>query len=174
MQNLTIRIPADAFELFIKELEAMDSEIESKSIQSRDVTEAYYDTESRLQSKKVVMQRYRELLAKAKNVKEILEVEEKLRVLQEEIESTEGRLRFLSDQIAYSTLQLYIYQPKDFVYKPTPKDSFWERVKNAINTGWESAIAFILVLISVWPLLFILPIVIGLYIRFRHRSNKAK
>lgn len=45
-------------------------------------------------------------LVKANSIKEILEIEEKICALEEDIESATGRLKYLSDQVDYSTLDL--------------------------------------------------------------------
>jgi len=115
--NLKIRIPSVFFEKFISNFENGSCEITSKSINARDVTDQYIDVETRLENKKLYYSKYNELLKRANKVQDILDIQEKIRVLQEEIESTQGRLKYLNDQIAYSTLELSIFKEKDFKYR---------------------------------------------------------
>jgi hypothetical protein len=172
--NLKIRVPADKFEILINAIEKGENEIIRKSIQARDVTEEYVDITSRLNNKKEYLNRYKVLLVKASTVKDILEIEENIRVIQEEIESTEGRLKYLNDQIAFSTLNIHLFREKEYVYQPTPQDKFSERVKDALSNGWKAVVDFVLQSISAWPfliLMFVAIIIIKRIIKKR-RANK--
>src|SRR5690606_18336536 len=85
-------------------------------VNAQDVTEEYYDLETRLKTKKEVEARYIEILkSKAKTVEEILIAEDKIRYLREEIEAVEGRLRLLKNKVGLSTIQIEIYQDAYFV-----------------------------------------------------------
>ena len=61
-------------------------------------------------TKKEVEARYRELLTRATSVEEILKIEEQIGNIRTEIESAEGRLRYLSNQVQYSTLHVTFYE----------------------------------------------------------------
>jgi uncharacterized small protein (DUF1192 family) len=154
--NLQIRVPAESFEKLIAEIEAGAGEVNYKDINSRDVTDQFIDMETRLASKRAYHLRYSELLKQAKTVKDILEIEERMRMLQEEIESTEGRLKYLNDQVSYSTLHLSISKPKDFVFKPGDRMNFLERLKQALSRGWYGFVDLVLFLIKIWPLWIVL------------------
>lgn len=171
--ELKLRIPEANFEKIIKLIESGKDEIVSKSIHSRDITEEYVDIEARLSFKRDYLKRYKDLLVKSSTVKDILAVEENIRKLQEEIESKEGRLKYLNDQIAYSTLEIYISQEKAYTYKPKPSDKFTERLKNSLSKGWASLVSFVLWLISVWPFIIILFSIYLIWNRIiRLRKNK--
>jgi hypothetical protein len=86
---LTIRVPAVQFDRLIERLERGTGEVVFKDINARDVTEEYIDLETRLASKHKFIDRYTELLKKAASVKDMLEIEENIRKIEEEIESTE-------------------------------------------------------------------------------------
>ena len=168
--ELSIRIPSARFETFLSESEQGIGEITWKSIHARDVTEEFYDIQTRLKNKKDYLLRYKELLSKANTVKDIINIEESIRVLEEEIESAEGRLKFLNDQVAYSTLNLRLFQKKEFVYKPKPRDSFSERVKDSLNQSWAGVVEFVLMLITLWPFAVVAGIIIFLIIRKRKKA----
>jgi hypothetical protein len=169
--NLKIRIPSENFEKLISEIENGKDEISNKSIHSRDVTAEFVDIEARLNNKREYLKRYKDLLSKAASVKDILEIEENIRTLQEEIESKEGQLKYLSDQVAYSTLDISLYKENENFYTAKQKDKFSERIKRAISNGWTSIIAFLLWLITLWP--FIILAIAAFYI-FRSRIRKRK
>lgn len=167
---LKIRIPSARFESFLKDLESGDGEIQHKTIDARDVTDQFIDLETRLESKKAYLKRYMELLKRAQTIKEILQIEEKIRGLQEEIESTLGRLKYLGDLVDYSTLDLTITEKKDFQYDPVQRDKFAEKFKQSLSKGWFGFIDALLFTIKIWPLW----IIGGLGIFFLKRRKKNK
>ena len=76
-------------------------------IDSQDVTEEYIDITARLKTKKELEARYLELLKKANKVEEIVSIEKEIGNLRSDIESIEGRLRYINNAVAYSTLDNY-------------------------------------------------------------------
>jgi hypothetical protein len=169
--NLTIRVPSDNFEKLLQNVESGNEEIINKEINARDVTEEFIDIESRLKNKKEYLKRYKELLIKALTVKDILSIEENIRVLQEEIESNEGRFKYLNDQVDFSTLKINLFLEKAYVFKPIDQDNFSERTKKALSKGWNSVIDFLLWFISLWP---IIVLVIILWILIKRFLKKRK
>ncbi len=153
--NLKVRIPSQNFEKLLNAVENGTDELQSKNIQARDVTAEFMDIESRLSNKREYLKKYKELLSRAANVKDILAIEENIRNLQEEIESSEGRLKYLSDQVSYSTLNINLYSEKEYVFKPEEQDNFWERFKTSLSDGWNSMVSFFLWTIGIWPFVII-------------------
>ena len=108
--RLTIRIPAENFDLLLKKISENVEKFDSKNIDVLDVTEEYIDIEARIKTKKELQAGYAELLKKAVKVDEILNIEKEIGNLQTEIESVEGRMNYLKDRIAFSTLTVTYYQ----------------------------------------------------------------
>ncbi len=168
--NLKIRVPYKNFEILIIAIETGNGEVKFKEIDARDVTDQFIDLETRLQTKNNYLKRYNELLAKAQTVKDILEIEEKIRRIEEEIESTTGRIKYLSDLVEYSTLDLTISKQKDFKYNPANRGNFIENLKQAISKGWYGIVDFTLFCIKLWPLWII--VIIILYTWRKLKKNK--
>jgi hypothetical protein len=171
LYTLEIRIPSINFEKFVLDVENGKDEIISKSIQAEDVTEEFVDIETRLKNKRNFLKRYNELLTKANTIKDMMAIEENIRALQEEIESKEGRLKFLTHQVGYSTLEINLFQQKEFVFKPQEQDNFIERVKNSISKGWFFIVDAIIFFLRLWPL-YLVGCIIYLIIYFIKRKNK--
>lgn len=169
--NLTVRIPALNFEKFIAAMESDGGQITNKSINTRDVTTEFIDLESRLENKREYLTRYRELLKQAKTVKDILEIEQQIRVIVEEIESSEGRLKYLSDQVSYSTLTLTLTKEKGYTFRPPVRGSFAERLKRSLSGGWNGLVSFALLLIRLWPAWIILAAAVPLFRVYRKRRK---
>jgi hypothetical protein len=87
-------------------------QIVNQNISGRDVTEEYMDSEARLKTQRELESRLLKLLAeKTANLTSIVEVEQKLAGVRENIEKTEGRIRYLRDQASYSTLTVSVFEP---------------------------------------------------------------
>ncbi|MCC8145896.1 MAG: DUF4349 domain-containing protein [Bacteroidales bacterium] len=168
--SLQIRVPGSNFEKLVKDIEAGEGKIDHKALETRDVTEQYVDLETRLDNKRSYLERYKEILKQAKSIKEILEVEEIIRKMEEEIESTTGRIRYLKDQVAYSSLDLTITTEKDYKYLPDKRPGFFERLKQSLSNGWFGFVDFLLVILKIWP--FWIIIGLGIYFWRRWRNEK--
>ncbi|MDR1203768.1 MAG: DUF4349 domain-containing protein [Tannerellaceae bacterium] len=170
--RLKIRVPNENYETLIAAIESGKGKILYKEIDTQDVTEQFVDIETRLNNKRNYLLRYQEILKQAKSIKEILEIEEYIRSLVEEIESAEGRLSYLNNQVTYSTLDLTVSKENDYKFTPERRENFFERLKEALSTGWDGFVDFIIFLLSVWPFWFILAGTIYLFVRWRKRKNK--
>lgn len=167
--TIVIRVTNKNFDSLIHLLLNEASKIEYKTISAVDVTEEFVDIEARLKTKKDVEKRYTEILKQARTIHEIMEVEEELRVIREEIEAKEGRLKYLSNQVDYSTINLSINQK---FQTPIYQDGFFSKIANAFSAGWEGIKLFIIGIFYLWPLWIILGV--GLYILLKFLNRKRK
>ncbi len=154
--RMLIRVTNKDFDAMVGNLSGIAGHVNSKNIYTEDVTAQFVDLTARLKSKKEVEERYLDLLKKAGKVGEILEVEEQLRVIREEIEAKEGELKYLNDQVDYSTINLNFHQ--DFEYKPADSPGFFERIGNAFGNGWNGFLSFLVGLVYAWPMVLVLVI----------------
>lgn len=168
---LTIRVPSLRFDTFVAQIEAGAGEVVYKNIASRDVTEEFIDLEIRLKNKKGHLSQYGELLKKTSTVKDIVEIQEITRKLEEEIESVEGRLKYLTNQVDYSTLNLTISKSNYNKYTRT-HGNFTDRLKSALIKGWFGLVSFLLFVIKIWPFWIICGILFYLYKRVILKRNK--
>jgi hypothetical protein len=154
IQNrITIRTPSDNFDSLLNKLLVTAHRIEAKSIEVKDVTEEYIDVEARLKSKKQLEERYLTLLQQAKNVKDILEIESNLNKIREEIESKQGRLNYLQNQIALSTITLTYF--KELPVPLTQRAKFAFRMSKGFVEGWNMFLSVIVGIVYLWVFIFI-------------------
>lgn len=151
--TIVIRVPATNLDRLIDSLQGQAAYLDYKFIDARDVTEEFVDTEARLKAKREVEQRYLSVLKQAASVEDILAVESRLGQIREEIEATEGRLRYLNDQVDYSTVTLDIYQLLHRL--PRAESGFLGRLGKALVNGWNGLLGFIVFLTNIWPLIVI-------------------
>ena len=167
--NMVIRVPAANFDKLMEALMQESVYTNYKNISADDVTAEFTDIQARLKTKKEVEQRYLALLKQAGKITDILEVEEKLRVIREEIEAAEGRVKLLRDQVGYSTITLNIYQKLN--YTPAPQVGFLSNLTEAFVNGWRALLAVLVGLVNVWPFLLLITAAIWLVVRLRRRNK---
>ena len=109
--SLKLRLPAPAFINAIGALEAL-GRVESRSVESEDVTEQYVDVEARLKNRIVLRDRLRKLLDQATEVKDILAIETELNRVQGDVDSMEARIKALKGRVDYAVLDLYLSQQR--------------------------------------------------------------
>ncbi len=165
--ELTIRIPASAFDQMMEGLMAEGIKTDSKRIEVQDVGEEYADLTARIEAKKSVEKRYLEILNKANKISDILEVEEKLRVIREETEAAQGRVKYLESQVSMSTINLSLYKTLDTHYTPPSGPGFFARIWKGLVEGWESVLSFIVGVSYLWPL-WLVVIIVWFWFRKRH------
>lgn len=163
--RFTIKVPQAHFDTMMDSIGSIAEFVEFENITTKDVTEEYVDVQTRLNTKKEVKARYEEILRKkAKTIDEILATEEKLRLIQEEIEAAEGKLKFLSSKVAYSTIQIELYETVAYVEEPVSySKTFVDKSKNGFANGWSAIEAIVLVAINIWPLFLVLGIVLFVF-----------
>lgn len=116
------------------------------------------------------MERYRELLQKAETVSDIINVEDKIRRLQEEIESQEARLKYLSSQVEMSEIRIDIYEVIKTGYVPERSTGFISILLKSLHDGLNGMIFVFFWIVRLWPL-WLTYIIIRLIIKFRKKDN---
>lgn len=169
--TIQIRVPSDQLDALVTDLEGLSGTVTFKSIQARDVTEEYIDLESRLTNKKAYLEQYRALLKNAHSMEDILKVQEQIRALEEEIESVTGRLKYLTNQVELSTLDLTLTETKDYVFRADRRINFIERFKESVSTGWYGFVNFCLYMLGLWPFWLILIAMYWLWRRYKKRRS---
>lgn len=157
--TLVLRIPVNGFSNQVNELLELGTFIDYQAMNSQDVSAEWIDLESRLATKREVRDRYIDILRKrAKKVEDILAAEDKIRVITEEIEAREGRLRYLSDQVKMSTFTLEVYQTQE-VRTPPPAyvRHFGHEILDSLSNGLSFIKHLLLGVLSVWPLFLLIP-----------------
>ncbi|MEI0516441.1 DUF4349 domain-containing protein [Brachyspira murdochii] len=140
---LTIRIPKENLNNFILFLEENEN-VENKNINTKDVTDTYYDTENRIKNREVLLEKLRNYLREAKNIDEILKVEDRINTLTYEIESMKGTLENLNSSVNYSKVTLNI---SDIEAMKSGNNNLYNKYINLISflKGFFSSIGFFLI-----------------------------
>jgi hypothetical protein len=170
--TVAIKVPVDQFEDAMSTLGEHGEKIIEKKITSEDVTTEMVDTKSRIEAKKEVRLRYLDLLKQAKNMKEILEVQNEVNEIQEQLESAAGRVEYLNHSSAFSTINLTFYQVIDAGAVVEQEPTYLHKVTESFSEGLKLVGNLLLGLVSLWPLLTLVTILLIAY--KKRRSAKIK
>lgn len=128
-----VRIPADKLDGFLNQAEGVCTVI-SVNKSAEDVSESYYDIETRLNTARTKLDRLNELLAQATSMEDIITLESSISDTQWLIDSLSGSLQHYDSLVNYSTVTIDLTE----VYK-VEKDiaplTFGEKVSKAFKNG---------------------------------------
>lgn len=182
--SLTARIPADKLDGVTSKLGSLCN-ILSQSESVSDISDNYYDAQSRLDMLKVKEERLISLLEQAEKLEDIIKLEDALTNCQYEIDSLTGQLRRMDSQVVYSTLSIQLNEVVEYSdVQPTPK-TFGERFSDSLRRGGRNLLnsvqGFILNLVESGPATIFYLVIWGAFIwlviwvirRFGKRRKKA-
>jgi uncharacterized coiled-coil protein SlyX len=173
----TIRVPVAKFTWLLDQVGQLGV-AERRDVQSQDVSEEYVDLESRLKNKQTLESRLLELVAKrGDEIKDVLALESELSRVREEIEKIQGRLRYLTDRVALTTIEISAYERLD--YEP-PEATFGQRIASTFTGSLDhlrqfgQAVVLVLTALAPWVVAAaILGLPVVLAIRWRRRARST-
>lgn len=157
----TFSVPSASFDKAVSIIDSLDPDANTQSSE-KDVTEEYIDMQSRLKAKRDLVEQLNKFYARAKDVDDSINIYYQIQSVQEEIESIEGRMKYLESVTSESTINVTFSQPDAKVIdNPTPSrfTRGMVRLWNDIQDGLVWLIGFILLLIP-------LSLVLGLLVWF--------
>lgn len=163
--RMLVKVPAQKFDEFLSSLNKDVEKYKRKSIKVIDVTQEYVDVATRIKTKKELEQRYIEILKSAKSVEDILKIESELNTVRTDIETAEARMKVLNHQISLSSIHISFYETT------SAPVGFFGKIGKSFVEGWNGTLYFILNVISIWPMLLVLGLLI--YFIYRRRKKKA-
>jgi hypothetical protein len=182
--RLRIRVPADSLDTALDRIHELAVEVNNESTSGQDVTEEYVDLQSRLRHLEATEERLLTFMAEAEDTEAALEVYDRLRNIQAEIEQVRGRIQYLEDSAAMATISINI-TPSELAqplqvggWRPqgTLRDAFESLIR--VLQFFVDALIVIVVLIAPVVAVIALPL-IGLFFLIRRvirrrRSSKAE
>lgn len=127
---LTVRIPVTETESFMTSVSGF-SNVTSSSKSMEDVTLQYVATESRMNALKAEEARLLELMEKAEDLSDLLQIESRLTDVRYELENITTQLRTLTNLVDYATVDLSISEVK--VFTPVEEPTFWQRITRGFS-----------------------------------------
>ena len=177
VSSIVVRVPSEQFFSWIEGVEQIPDIKISKNISAEDVSEEYVDLVARQEAKLLVIEKYKQYMELAETADELIRYTNELAALQEEVEAVQARIRYLQNHVAYSTITIKIEDEKtaSFLSGLQLKDRFTDSFESGIYGLVWVVTAIISILITLSPLLLIIPFIYGVvYILKRIKSNRKK
>jgi len=179
--SATLRVPAESLDAFLAEVRSLAIKVESENITGNDVTEEYADIEAQLVNLRATEVELRELLTEVRenrgSAEEILAVYRELSNVRGQIESLQGRQKYLSQMAAMSTVNIQV-QPE-----VAPRAVVRERwnplvtISNAASTLVEAlkGLASVLIYVVILSPILLIPLgVVWLIVWLIRRGRKNR
>ncbi len=167
--QISIRVPATQYDAALQKLRELAVKVVYENSNSQDVTEQYTDLQAQLRNYEATEAQYLELLKKAENVKDMLEVQEALSNVRGNIERVKGRIQYLERTSETSLIQVSLTKVKPI------GESTWD-VPGILKGAVDGLIAFgnVLLTILIWLLVFSPVWIIILVIIWLVRRKKSR
>ena len=158
--TLTLRVPSDKLTSTLASIRGLAKRVENETISSEDASQEYVDLESQLRNLEATEVELRELMTtvrkNAKKASEVLEMQQQLSAIRSQIEQIKGRMRYLSQVAAMSTVSLEV--APDLIQQPVVEPG-WQPV--VIAKDASRALVGVLQSVAttaIWFLIYVLPI----------------
>lgn len=164
--TVTIGVPAEQFETAMRRFRAIALRVLDENASGQDVSDEYVDLQSQLVNLEATRDRIRKFLDDAQTVEESLRVNNELSKIEAEIEKVKGRMNYLSNRAAFSTITV-TFEPDIPPLPPTPTHT---PIPTATPKQWnpgetaESAtkaltsIYQVLIELAIWVFIVIVPL----------------
>ncbi len=175
--SYTVRVPAAQFETFFQKAGAL-CHVTYSNTNTDDVSESYYDTEARLETARIKLERLQTLLAKATSMEDIITIESAISETEWDIENLSGTLRHYDALVDYATINVELNE----VYKLSGQDeavtTFGGRLGQSFVNGLKAVgnalEDFAVWLAYSWVWLLVIAAVIVVVVRIVRRKGGGK
>ena len=163
-----VKVPADRMWDAINSYRKLGKILQER-MSAKDVTDRILDIDARLKNAKAEEQRLLELYSKAKDVNDMLAIEDRLSAVRERIERLEAMKKALENMVDYTTIHVEIRKPGKEVRKP----SEWETLlRDAYRALMGSIYLIVVILAALLPIILIAAIIYWIYLlAFKRRLS---
>lgn len=158
--NYVIRLPEENFSAFLDQSGTLGYVVR-RSESSENVSQAYYDTETRLAAQRTKQERLLALLAQADTMESIIELENALSETEYEIQSLTTDLEHYDDLIDYATVDLYLAEVLSFSQTPGETAGLGERMAAGLSASTAGLVQGVQDLL-VWLSYHLFPVIVVL------------
>lgn len=176
---LELRIPVEKLETFLSDLSERCKVVE-KRLEVEDNTDAYYDLDVRIHALELRYAKLEEYLASAEKLEDLLTLEKEMSEVLSDLDTLKGQKVSLDRDIAYSTVQIKLYEVVSPSAVSYAADDLGTRIKNGLLLTLRALRSFleglVVVLVSALPVLLLIGAVtfavLGI-VRLCRRRKKA-
>lgn len=136
----TVRVPAESFNELCTQASGL-CQLNYINRSAQDISESYYDTESRLTTQQTKLARLQELLAQAESMEDIITIESAISDTELQIESLTGTLRRYDSLVGYSTVNITLSEVYRLSDIEEPAIGFGAKLVSAFKQGCRSFVS---------------------------------
>jgi hypothetical protein len=157
-------VPVDQFEVTLQRIREAAGRVLSEQASGVDVTQEFVDVQSHIANLEATEARIREFLKQATTVEEALKVNAQLTEIEGQLNVLKGRMTFLAQRAAYSTIGVQLQQPPPPTPTPSPTPTptplpSWDPGKTAGQASSTLAqIVQALATVAIWLAIVALPL----------------
>lgn len=135
--DYTVRVPAENYNTFLDQAGELCHET-SRDTSQQNISEVYYDTQGRLKTQQIKLERLQALLAKAEQMEDIITIESAISETEQRIDDLSGTLQHYDGLVDYATVSLSLREVYKLSNVEEAPDSFASRIGSAFTSGWAS------------------------------------
>jgi len=173
----TVRVPAEKFNDFCSQMGTL-CHLVYKNESADNITESYYDTQSRLVTAQTKLERLQELLRRAESMEDIITIESAISETEWTIENLTGTLRTYDSLVGYSTIYMTLHEVYELSGQGQAPVTFGDRLGESFLDGLKSigrtAQNFAVWLAYSWFWLLIVVVIVIVVIRTIRRRKNGK
>ncbi len=174
--EMTVRIPAQKAGEFVGGVETL-GQLNYVRDYTDDVSDAYYDTDTRLAVLKEQLERLRAIMVETDNLGDVIQLEDRISQVMLEIESLTGTLKRYDALIDYTTVSLYINE-RNAITGPAATKSTADRISEGF-TETLNGVGVFFVNLFVWfvsglPVIVIAAVVVAIIVIIVRAATKKR
>ena len=172
--TVTVRIPSKQLENALQYYRSLSIKVISENLQGDDVTDQYVDFAAQLKTYEKTKAIFEQMLDKAINVQDILQIQREIINVQASIDSIKGQQDYLEKNAEMAKITLYLSTDElALPYAPTdtwrPSVIFKQAVRSLVGT--VRRIGSLAIWIGVYAIIWVPILLIVLYIRRKTRFS---
>ena len=172
--TITVRVPSTKLEAAVKQFRGLAIRVTSEYLSGEDVTDEYTDIQAQMATLLTTKEKFEEILDKATEIQDILNVQRELINLQSQIDSLKGQQLFIERNAEMARVTVYL--STDELALPYAPDEMWRPqliFKQAVRSmiGTVRQVGTLVIWLGVYSVIWIPLLLIIYFVRRRMRKT---
>ena len=177
--SLTLRIPSARLDEFLEGAQQIGT-VTAMTQEMEDVSDAYYDTQTRLDTQRKKLERLQELMRQAEDVSDLIDIEDAISDAQYYIDRYTGQIKSYDSRVDDSTVTVSL---REITVTESEEVTLGQRIAYSLRDSLQSGLEFLedaaVFLVAALPWLAVAAIVVAVVVLIvkknrKNRKNKEK
>lgn len=179
--DYTVRVPSEHFQRFLDQVGGL-AHVTWQNTELENITETYYDTEGRLKTQQIKLERLQKLLSQAENMEDIITIESAISETEWSIENLSGTLRHYDALVDFATVNVNVQEVYKLSDTEEVPESFGDRLGSAFTRGLAAfgdgledfavSLAYNWTWVLLWAVIILLAVLAVRRLRCRRQAKK--